>query len=105
MKKEVFLDEILRILRPGAEWVIRDNKDIEWYDEKQLEPSEEEIEKVREELEIQWKSDEYKRLRKPEYPSIEECVHAILDDKLEELQVKRKVVKDKYPKPELPNGN
>ena len=42
---------------------------------------------------------EYQRKRKPEYPSIEECVHALLDDKLEELQLKRKAVKDKYPKP------
>jgi hypothetical protein len=46
---------------------------------------------------------ELKKLRKAEYPSIEECVHAILDDNLEALQVKRKAVKDKYPKPEAPS--
>jgi hypothetical protein len=38
----------------------------------------------------------WKRLQ--EYPSIEECVHAILDDELTALQVKRQAVKDKYPK-------
>ena len=37
--------------------------------------------------------------REQEYPTIEECVHAILDDDLAALQVKRKAVKDKYPKP------
>ena len=38
------------------------------------------------------------RSRKTEYPTIEECVHAILDDDLTALQVKRQAVKDKYPK-------
>ena len=40
----------------------------------------------------------YADKRKTEYPSIEECVHAILDDELDALQIKRKLVKDKYPK-------
>ena len=36
--------------------------------------------------------------RKEEYPTIEECVHAILDGELDDLQIKRQAVKDKYPK-------
>jgi hypothetical protein len=36
--------------------------------------------------------------RKAEYPSIEECVHAILDDDLENLQISRQAVKNKFPK-------
>jgi len=36
--------------------------------------------------------------RKAEYPTIEECVHAILDDDLENLQILRQAVKDKFPK-------
>ena len=36
--------------------------------------------------------------RKAEYPSIEECVHAILDDDLENLQILRQAVKNKFPK-------
>jgi len=43
-------------------------------------------------------SQEYARKRKAEYPTIEECVHAILDDGLVELQEKRAAVKAKYPK-------
>ena len=40
----------------------------------------------------------YDKKRKAEYPTIEECVHAILDDDLTALQVLRQAVKDKYPK-------
>ena len=42
---------------------------------------------------------QYQRDRKREYPSIEECIHAILDDSLEALQAKRNAVKTKYPEP------
>ena len=42
--------------------------------------------------------DNYQAPRKAEYPSIEECVHAILDDDLENLQILRQAVKDKFPK-------
>ena len=74
-----------------------DGKEIELDEELILQ----ELEKIKEE----YKAVEYKELRRLEYPSIEECVHAILDDKLEELQAKRKAVKEKYPKPELKDGN
>ena len=68
-------------------------------------PSWEEVEKVWDELKVEYATFEYQRKRKPEYPSLEECVHAILDDNLEELQAKRLAVKEKYPKPELKDGN
>tara|TARA_R100000388_G_C7235280_1_gene157428 strand:- start:819 stop:1112 length:294 start_codon:yes stop_codon:yes gene_type:complete len=40
----------------------------------------------------------YSRLK--EYPSIEDCIHALLDggDTLTDLQAARQAVKDKYPK-------
>ena len=53
--------------------------------------------KHKEEME-EYERVKYSRDRKAEYPSIEECVHAILDDELDALQIKRKAVKDKYPK-------
>tara|TARA_Y100001938_G_C7969566_1_gene368611 strand:+ start:640 stop:879 length:240 start_codon:yes stop_codon:yes gene_type:complete len=39
--------------------------------------------------------------RKLEYPSMQECIHALLDggNTLTELQEKRQTVKNKYPKP------
>ena len=50
------------------------------------------------ELDEDWKAQEYARKREAEYPSIEECVHAILDDDLTALQEKRQAIKKKYPK-------
>ena len=49
-------------------------------------------------LQAEHDSQEYARKRKAEYPSIEECVHAILDDDLEALQAKRAEIKARYPK-------
>ena len=33
-----------------------------------------------------------------EYPSLDECLHAILDNELDAIQTKRAAVKAKYPK-------
>jgi hypothetical protein len=49
-------------------------------------------------LQADYDAQDYARKRKTEYPTIQECVHAILDDDLAALQVKRQAVKDKYPK-------
>ena len=40
----------------------------------------------------------YKDKRRAEYPTIQECVHAILDNNLESLQEARNKIKAKYPK-------
>ncbi len=50
------------------------------------------------ELKANYNEKEYQRQRKAEYPTLEECVHAILDDTLTDLQTKRTAVKNKYPK-------
>lgn len=50
------------------------------------------------ELKTNYDAQEYQRKRQTEYPTIEECVHAILDNDLENLQAKRQAVKEKYPK-------
>ena len=49
-------------------------------------------------LQAEYDAQAYARSRLTEYPTIQECVHAILDDDLDALQVKRQAVKDKYPK-------
>ena len=45
-------------------------------------------------------AEEWKRNRQTEYPSIDDCIHALLDggDTLTELQAKRTATKTKYPK-------
>ena len=58
----------------------------------------EQIETKQAELQAEYDSQEYARKRKAEYPSIEECVHAILDDDLDALQAKRAEIKARYPK-------
>ena len=64
----------------------------------QPQPSVAEIETAHAEWQAEYDAQEYARNRREEYPSIEECVHAILDDQLDALQVKRQAVKAKYPK-------
>lgn len=46
-------------------------------------------------------SNEYKDNRKAEYPTLENCIHALLDggSTLTDLQAERQAIKDKYPKP------
>ena len=58
------------------------------------------IEEEEQKLLKDYNSKKYQRDRLQEYPSIQECIHAILDNDLDALQVKRTAVKAKYPKPE-----
>jgi hypothetical protein len=84
-----------------AEFVLEDSGSgayIKEWKSASPQPSEAEIEAAHAEWQAEYDSQEYARLRKAEYPSIEECVHAILDDDLEALQAKRAEVKARYPK-------
>ena len=74
------------------------NVQIYWADEVQTQPTDAEIQAEITRLQEEYDKNKYQRDRKLEYPSIEECIHAILDDELDALQIKRKDVKDKYPK-------
>ena len=71
---------------------------IAWWNSASPQPTEAEIEAAHNEWQTEYDSQAYARLRKAEYPSIEECVHAILDDDLEALQAKRAEVKARFPK-------
>jgi len=87
-------------LDPTAEFSVNaeDLNQITWYDGNPNGITTEQITAKQAELQIAYDVQEYARSRKAEYPSIEECVHAILDDGLVELQEKRAAVKAKYPK-------
>ena len=63
-------------------------------------PTEKAIQAKLKELQAEYDANDYQRKRLVEYPSLQECIHAILDDDLEALQERRKAVKAKYPKPE-----
>ena len=61
-------------------------------------PTENTIQTKLSELQAEYDAQEYARKREAEYPSIQECIHAILDDDLDALQAKRAEIKKKYPK-------
>ena len=98
----------IRKAHPEVVNILCDNDSVwsAWDENDKVVELDEELIKIElEKIQVEQKLVEYKKLRKAEYPSIEECVHALLDDNLEALQVKRKAVKDKYPKSELKDGN
>jgi hypothetical protein len=64
-----------------------------------VKPNLSEVNSEIERLQIEYDKNEYSRKRKAEYPSILECIHAILDNNLDSLQIKRSEIKKKYPKP------
>ena len=51
-------------------------------------------------LQAEYDAEEWKRNRQAEYPSHDDCIHALLDggDTLTDLQAKRTAIKNKYPK-------
>lgn len=70
---------------------------IEWHSELP-QPTQEAIDQAKIDWEAEWNATQYQRDRKAEYPSIEECVHAILDGELDALQAIRAEIKARYPK-------
>tara|TARA_R100001129_G_scaffold184227_2_gene168623 strand:+ start:454 stop:768 length:315 start_codon:yes stop_codon:yes gene_type:complete len=60
-----------------------------------------EIQAKIDELQAEYDAEEWKRNRQAEYPTHDDCIHALLDggDTLTELQAKRTATKNKYPKP------
>lgn len=84
-------------LRPEARWILRGDE-LEWLDTEQTQPTQAEIDAEILRLQAEHDAQEYARQRKAAYPSIEECIHAILDDDLEALQAKRAEIKARYPK-------
>ena len=75
-----------------------DISQITWHDGNPTNITKEQILAKQTELQTEYDNLVYVRNRKAEYPSIEECVPAILDDDLENLQILRQAVKEKYPK-------
>ena len=92
------LEAILKI-NPNAKVEITNGEVTNWYDTTPI--SEEDIQAKMDELQAEYDAEEWKRNRQAEYPTHDDCIHALLDggDTLTELQEKRQAVKTKYPKP------
>ena len=95
--------DAIRKINPNAQVVIRGSDintcEIEWHNGTP-EISKADIEAKMTELQAEYDAEEWKRNRQAEYPTHEECIHALLDggDTLTELQAKRTATKNKYPK-------
>ena len=95
----ITLKQAIRSLHPSSQFVVFDNERIEWMSPDITQPTQEQIKAELARLQSEYDALQYQRDRKAEYPSIEECVHAILDDDLDALQAKRAEIKARYPKP------
>lgn len=96
-------------LRPNSQWTwIGDNyNDIEWFDETETLPTEQEILDKQAELQTDYDNKQYQRDRAVEYPKIgdqlDKLWHSIDSDETLKTQFSDfynaiKTVKDKYPK-------
>ena len=91
----------LLALTPNAQWVLRGDSDLEWLDEVQTQPTDAAIAAKIVELQAAHDALAYARSREAAYPSIQDCIHALLDggDTLTDLQALRTAVKSANPKP------
>ena len=90
----------LNSLRPNAEWVLRDDTELEWHDSEQDEPSEEEIANEVVRLQEEYDANQYQRDRKPEYPAIADQLDYIYHNGIAKWKSDMvKPVKDAHPKP------
>ena len=96
----MIIEAILKI-NPNAEVSVLDNdiNQITWHNGTTPIPVAD-IEAKMTELQAEYDAEEWKRNRQAEYPSMDDCIHALLDggDTLTELQAKRTATKTKYPK-------
>jgi len=96
------IEKAILKINPSAEFSVNGNdiNQITWHNGT-TPISKADIEAKMVEVQAEYDAEEWKRNRQAEYPSIDDCIHALLDggDTLTELQEKRQTVKTKYPKP------
>ncbi len=83
--------------------ILQDDSDgngayIKEWNVEEVQPTEEQLDNLESQADDLETANQIISNRKSEYPSIEDCVHAILDDDLENLQILRQAVKNKFPK-------
>ena len=105
MNRTFGIPEALMSLTPGAQWSLtgEDYAGLDWLDEEQTQPTEEECIAEAARLQAAYDALEYQRLRAPEYPPITDYIDGVVkNDKaqIEAYVAACKAVKAKYPKPE-----
>ena len=95
------IEQAILKINPNAEFTVNadDINQITWLNGT-TPISKADIEAKMAEVQADYDAEEWKRNRQSEYPSHEDCIHALLDggDTLTELQAKRTATKTKYPK-------
>jgi len=94
------LDAILS-LEPNAEVTLVGDEITEWHNEDITQPTDEAITTEQARLQAEYDAKAWERNRQAQYPSLQDCIHALLDggDTLTDLQAARQLVKDNNPKP------
>ena len=90
-------------LEPNAGFILKDD-DIDtlvWTKDDVTQPINEDILAEQSRLQAEYDAKDWERNRQAEYPSLEDCIHALLDggDTLTDLQALRTQVKSDNPKP------
>ena len=90
----------LEALRPKAQWTLAGDSyaNLQWFDEIQAKPTEQEIEEKIAELNYQEEVNVYQEKRKLEYPNWEDQLDKIYHSGIDAWKTDIKVIKDKYPK-------
>jgi len=100
------ITDALLSLTPEAQWVLRGDEysGLEWLDETQTKPTEEEVVQKIAELKYQEEVNEYQRQRAAEYPSMAEQQDMQFHDAVNGTTTWKdaiQAVKDKYPKKKM----
>ena len=98
----ITIHQAILSLEPNAGFILKDD-DIDtlvWTKDDVTQPSNEDILAEQTRLQAEYDAKDWERNRQAEYPSLEDCIHALLDggDTLTDLQAARQLVKDTYPK-------
>ena len=103
MNRTFGIVEAIQSLKPGAQWSLNgdDYAGLDWLDEEQTQPTEEQCLAEVARLQAAYDALEYQRLRAPEYPPITDYLDAVV--KNDQAQINAYIaacqaVKEKYPK-------
>ena len=99
MANEIRTIDLLKSLKPGAEWVLRGEK-LEWLDSKETEPTQAEIDAEVVRLQEEYDAQAYARNRKAEYDALNQ-LEMQFDDKEDGTTTWEDAIiaiKTKYPK-------
>ena len=97
----ITIEDAIKSLHPTAKFVVINEKITEWHSEDITQPTDEAIATEQARLQAEYDAKDWERNRQAQYPSLQDCIHALLDggDTLTDLQAARQLVKDNNPKP------